>query len=139
MWKKGMCAAMLVTLPISAVMVGNFAWVVSRMFSPCVGWGGKPPTANGSCKQYSTTSQTRARSLLAAVPLHDAIIRAAFLGAWGTSRLRQLPVVGAGLLMLLEAIPLMWSAGPLAVLAGVGLLVLAYRMEHQPGFSSRVP
>jgi len=33
--------------------------------------------------------------------------------------------------MLLEAIPLLWSFAPLAFLAGIGLLVVAYRMENQ--------
>jgi hypothetical protein len=139
MWRKGIFAAILVTLPISAVAVGTLAWGVGQMFSPCLGWGGKPPAPNRSCNAYSTASQTRIQALLSALPLQGVIILAALLGVWGTVRLRQLPVVGAGLLMLLEAIPLLWSAAPLAVLAGIGLLVLAYRMENQPGFSNRDP
>jgi len=63
--------------------------------------------------------------------LQGGILLAAVLGIWGTVRLRQVAVVVAGLVMLLEAIPLLWSFAPLAFLAGIGLLVVAYRMENQ--------
>jgi hypothetical protein len=53
---------------------------------------------------------------------------AAVLGIWGTLRARQWMVVLAGCLMILEAIPLMFSLWPLALLAGVGFFRTAYRM-----------
>ena len=42
--------------------------------------------------------------------------------------MRQTIVIIAGCLMLLEIFPLALSVWPLALLAGVGLLVIAYRM-----------
>ena len=137
MWRKGVVAAILVVLPISAVAVGTLGWSVSQMFSPCVGWGGKPPATHGSCRQYSVDSQTRTQAALWAALLQGVILLAAVLGVWGTVRLRQIAVIFAGLLMFLEAVPLLFSAAPLAVLASFGLLVVAYRMENQTEFSNR--
>jgi hypothetical protein len=74
---------------------------------------------------------------LSAAPLQGIILLAAVLGVWGTVRLRQLVVIFSGLLMFLEAIPLLWSAAPLALLASGGLFVVAYRMENQTEFSNR--
>jgi len=131
MWRKGICAAILLALPISAVAVGTLAWGVSQLFNPCVGWGGQSPAAKGSCKEFTVSSGTRIKAALSAVPLQGGILLAAVLGVWGTVRLRQVAVIVAGLVMLLEAVPLLFSFAPLALLAGVGLLVVAYRMGNQ--------
>ncbi len=134
MWRKGICAAVLLILPISTVAIGSAAYSLTKMFSPCVGWGGKSPIGvvpRGSCREFSVNSGTRTQALLSAVPVQGVILLAAVLGVWGTARLRQPAVLIAGLLMLLEVIPLVFSFAPLAVLAGAGLLVVAYRMEKQ--------
>jgi hypothetical protein len=133
MWRKGICAAVLLILPISTVAIGSAAYSVSKMFSPCVGWGGKSPVGvvpKGLCREFSVNSGTRTQALLSAVPVQGVILLAAVLGVWGTARLRQPAVIIAGLVMLLEVIP-SFSFAPLAVLAGAGLLVVAYRMEKQ--------
>jgi hypothetical protein len=62
------------------------------------------------------------------VAVQGVILLAAVLGIWGTLRARQWMVVLAGCLMILEAIPLMFSLWPLALLAGVGFFWTAYRM-----------
>jgi len=56
------------------------------------------------------------------------ILMASILGIWGTVRSKQAMVIISGLLMLLEGIPLVFSFWPLALLAGGGLLLVAYRM-----------
>jgi len=63
------------------------------------------------------------------VAVQGVILAAAALAIWGAFRPRRQLVTVAGLLMLLEAIPTIFSVAPLALLAGVGFLVIAHRME----------
>lgn len=62
------------------------------------------------------------------VAVQGVILLGAGLGIWGAIRERQVAVLVAGLLMLLEVVPTLFSVFPLALLAGVGFLVIAYRM-----------
>ena len=66
---------------------------------------------------------------MAGVP--GVILLAGVLGIWGTVRRREAVVVFAGVLMLLEMIPLGLTLWPLALLAGVGFLIIAYRMPDR--------
>jgi len=134
MWRKGIWAATLVALPISIVAIASVAYCGRALISPCVGWGGSPPTnatEKATCKAYTVDSRTRAQAVLSAAGVQGVILLAAVLAVWGTVRLRQLAVVGAGLLMLLETIPTLFSFSPLALFAGIGLLVVGYRMPNQ--------
>ena len=134
MWRKGIWVAALVALPISLVAIASLAYGGAKLVSPCVGWGGNPPavvTAKATCKVYTLDSRTRAHAVVSAAGVQGVILLAAALALWGTVHLRQHAVVGAGLLMLLEIIPTLFSCSLLALFAGVGLLVVAYRMPNQ--------
>jgi len=140
MWRKGILAAALVALPVSLVAIASMAYCGAELVSPCVGWGGSPParvTAKATCKVYSVDSRTRAQAVGSAAGVQGVILLAAALALWGTVHLRQHAVVGAGLLMLLEIIPTLFSLSPLALFAGVGLLVVAYRMPNQTALENR--
>jgi len=74
-------------------------------------------------------SRTRTQAALSTAAVQGVILVAAALGIWGTIRSRQAAVIVAGLLMLLEMIPTLFSAAPLALLAGAGFLLVAYHMD----------
>jgi hypothetical protein len=134
MWRKGTLAAALVALPVSLVAIASMAYCGANLVSPCVGWGGKPPavlTAKATCKVYTVDWRTRAQAVFSAAGVQGVILLAAALALWGTVHLRQLAVVGSALLMLLEIFPMLFSFAPLALFAGVGLFVVAYRMPNQ--------
>ncbi len=77
-------------------------------------------------------SRTRTQAALGLVGVQGVILVAAILGIWGTVRARQTLVIAAGLLMLVEIIPTIFSASPLALLAGAGFLFVAYRLPARP-------
>ncbi|MGA2133864.1 MAG: hypothetical protein ABSH50_16335 [Bryobacteraceae bacterium] len=131
MRRKGTWAAVLVALPIALVAIGSVAYFFSQIASPCVVWRGSgslPASASHSCRQITGQDETTLRAAAEAVAVQGVILLAAALGIWGAIRSRQTAVIIAGLLMLLEMIPTMFSVAPLALLAGVGFLVIAYRM-----------
>jgi len=139
MWRTGIWAAALAALPILSVAIASMAYGEAQLINPCVGWGGNPPasaTAKAACKAYMVVSRTKAQAVLSAAGVQGVILLAASLGVWGTVRLRQRAVVCAGLLMLLETIPTLFSFSPLALFAGIGLLVVAYRMPNRTGHPS---
>jgi hypothetical protein len=74
-------------------------------------------------------SRTRTQAALSVVAVQGVILAAAALAIWGAIHTRQRLVIIAGLIMLLEIIPTLFSASPLVLLAGVGFLVIANRME----------
>jgi uncharacterized protein YfaP (DUF2135 family) len=124
--------AVLVALPILIVTIASLAYFSAELTSPCVGWGGgnfyRSAGAREHCVQYTVRSQTRAQAALTKAAVQGIILVAAALGIWGTARARQAVAIVAGLLMLLEMIPTLFSVSPLALLAGSGFLVVAYRM-----------
>lgn len=139
MWRKGIWAATLAALPISLVAIASMAYCGAQLINPCVGWGGRPPTrvtAESTCKAYTVDSRTRGQAALSAAGVQGVILLAAALAVWGTVRLRQRAVVCGGLLMLLETIPTLFSFSPLALFAGIGLLVVAYRMPNRTALRS---
>jgi hypothetical protein len=70
------------------------------------------------------------RAVVTMIAVQGVILLAAVLGISGTVRPRQWIVVLAACLMTLEAVPLVFSFWPLALLAGVGFFGTAYRMQH---------
>ena len=130
MWRRGTLAAVLVALPISIVAMATMSCFFAQLADPCAGWDGNFNRAVGAehhCSQVMVDSRTKVKAALTAVAVQGVILAAAALGIWGAIRSRQVVVVVAGLLMLLEMIPTLFSASPLALLAGIGFLIVAYR------------
>ncbi len=121
----------LVCLPVAVIAIISIIHYSTRLVSPCVGWaGGNFPTSadvKSPCQSYSVDSRTRAEATLWMAGVSGVILLATGLAMWGTLRSRQAVVIVAGLLMLCEMIPLGLTLWPLALLAGAGLLVVAYR------------
>lgn len=127
---------MFVALPISTVAIGSMAYFLRQSVSPCVMWAGSNSASvhgNGShgCREITGVGQTRLQAAVEKVAVPGVILIAAVLGVWGTARSRQTVVIVAGLLMLLEMIPTGFSVWPLALLAGIGFLVIANRMPER--------
>lgn len=133
MLRKPMWTAVLFAAPISLAAVATTVYFLIQLTSPCVGWGGGHfygrVGAEHPCRQYTVDSRTRSQAALTMVAVQGVILTAAALGIWGTIRTRQQAVALAGILMLLEMIPTIFSFAPLALLAGIGFLVIAHRME----------
>lgn len=132
--RKQTWAAVLVALPIAIAAIATMGYFFVQLTSPCVGWGGGSFYGNASaqhgCKEIMVDSRTRTQAALLMVAVQGVILVAAALGIWGAVRSQQAAVIVAGLLMLLEMIPTIFSLAPLALLAGVGFLVIAYRMPN---------
>ena len=134
MWRGRTWAAVLVALPISTFAIGSVASFSFELTSPCVLWpdsGGYVASASHPCREVTGLGETRMRASIEAAAVPGMILMAAALGIWGAVRSRQAVVIVAGLLMVLEMIPTIFSVAPLALLAGVGFLVVAYRMPDR--------
>lgn len=141
MRRTAISAAILITLPISIVAIASIANYVAELTSPCVVWGGgnfhKAADVKTTCKQYSGDSRTRSQAVLWMAGVPGVILMAAVLGVWGAVTSKKIILVVAGLLMLPEVVLLVFSFWPLALLAGVGLLVVAYRLPAQADSGKR--
>ena len=131
--------AVLFAVPISIFAVRAIALTLGELVDPCLIWSA--PTSGhfyrrahtsstaGPCAQYIQRSDTKTHAILLMLAVPGVILLAAVLGIMGMARSRQWMVVLAGLLMVFEAAPTIFSIGVLALLAGVGLLILAFRLE----------
>jgi hypothetical protein len=132
MQRAATAATVLLALPVLIVAIASIAHFSAEFADPCVGWGGghfyRSDHANDTCRQYTVDSRTRTQAALSMAFVPGVILLTAVLGIWGTFRLRQTVVIVAGLSMFLEMIPLALTVWPLALLAGTGFLVAAYRM-----------
>jgi len=119
--------AVLATLPITLVAVRGIAVDVIGMFDPCTEWGGGDSGSfyhelHEPCKQYKINGETKTRAAIRLSLVPGLILLAATMGIWGVLRSRWRPSLFGGCVMMMEAIPLIFSVAPLALLAGAGLL-----------------
>jgi hypothetical protein len=115
------------------IAIASISSVITRLpkfLDPCVEWGverasGRLP-ASGPCRDHiEGTSQTKSGAVMQLLLVHGGILAASVLGIIGT--LRPAPVLSAlaAFFFLLEAIPLVFSFAPLAVLASALFLLEA--------------
>jgi hypothetical protein len=135
MWRRGTWAAVLAVLPISAISFGSSIYIIGELTSPCVVWSGGnihagagAQTPMDPCTQHMGVGETRVHAVLMLASVQGVILAAAALGIWGAVRSRRVALIAAGCLMLLEVFPTVFSIWPLALLAGLGFLTVAYRV-----------
>ena len=135
MWRPGTWAAVLAVLPISAISFGSSIYIIGELTNPCVVWGGGnthtgagAQTAAAPCTGYRGVGETRPHAVLMLAGVQGVILAAAALGIWGAVRSRRVALIAAGCVMLLEMFPAIFSIWPLALLAGLAFLTVAYRM-----------
>ena len=133
--------AVIISLPVCCVAVRAIAIEVADLSDPCVEWGAAEDGsfrrgAGDGCAQRTGFAETRtlAEARTAAVP--GMILLAAVLGVWGAARSRRKMTAIGALLVILEAIPLVFSLWPLPLLAGAGFLWLA-RRDLEPPYPTR--
>ncbi|MGA3026087.1 MAG: hypothetical protein ABSF98_15065 [Bryobacteraceae bacterium] len=129
--------AVLLALPVCLVAVRAIGIEVSDFFDPCFSWAVPNPgtgfiRANDPCVEHSGTSETKIQAAVRTAGVSGVIILAAVLGIWGEARSRRKMTAIGACLMILEAIPLVFSVWPLPLLAGAGFIWLARRDFEPP-------
>ena len=135
MWRRATWAAVLAALPISAIAFGSSISILGELTNPCVVWGGGnshtgagAQTAGDPCTQHQGVGESRIHAVLMLAGVQGLILAAAALGIWGAVRSRRVALRAAGCVMLFEMLPTVFSVWPLAMLAGLGFLTVAYRV-----------
>ena len=137
---KQVLVAVLAALPIGLMAMRGVALEVRDLLDPCLQWGEfnsgssmmPPPgtqAGNPCYTRVSGTSETRQGSIIRTLLVSGGILAAIVLGVFGAARSRPgLVGIGAGL-MLVEAVPLIFTVAPLAVLASGVFLWVAIRLR----------
>jgi hypothetical protein len=141
MRSKAFLVAMVASLPIGLVAIRAVAMEVRDLSDPCMHWGQSSDWGYGTIAPFSArssdpcathvsgTSQTRAGAIMRTLLVPGGILAAIVLGVFGAARSRPWLVgIGAGL-MLLEAVPLIFSVAPLALLSGGVFLWVASQVR----------
>ena len=121
---------------IAVAAIGLLITEVPRFSDPCIqwgvdGWSGQLPSS-GPCRDHvEGTSETKIGAMTRLFLVHGGIILASVFGIIGA--LRRIPVLSfmAGVLFLLEAIPLVFSFAPLMFVASALFFSIA-RPEQAP-------
>jgi len=126
---KQLLVAVLASLPIGLVAMRGVALEVRDFVDPCLQWGESnsgssmiPPPGtqpgNPCSTRVSGTAGTKQGSIIRTALVSGGILAAIALGVFGAARSRP-GLVGIGaILMLVEAVPLIFSVAPLALLSG---------------------
>ena len=135
---KQLLVAVLASLPIGVVAMRGVVLEVRDLLDPCRHWAESPSSSSfmilsprgGPCYTgISGTSETKTGAIIRTLLVPGGILAAIALGVLGTARSRPgLVGIGAGL-MLVEAVPLIFSVAPLAVLTGCVFLWVANRLK----------
>ena len=132
--------AVLASLPIGLLAVRGVALQVRDLLDPCLQWGesnsgssmipprGVPP-GSPCYTRVSGTSETRQGSIIRTALVSGGILAAIVLGVFGAARSRPGLVATAAGLMLVEAVPLIFSVAPLALLSGGVFLWVANQIR----------
>ncbi len=138
---KPILLAVLASLPLGLVAVSAVVQEVRDLWDPCLHWGQSSDWGYGTIAPFSArssdpcathvsgTSQTRAGAIMRTLLVPGGILAAIALGVLGATRSRQRLVVTGACLMLVEAVPLIFSVAPLALLAGGVFLWVANRLR----------
>jgi hypothetical protein len=135
MWQRTLLL-LLIALPISAVAIGTAARTVNELFDPCVSWGIGESGAghiypHDPCGTHTGYEKTRTQTCITLAAIQGVMLLAAVLGIWGAARSRPKIMLLAGIVMILEMIPTVFSAAPLAVLTGAGFIFMGIRLQNQ--------
>ena len=138
---KPILVAMLVSLPIGLVAVSGVVQEVRNLFDPCLHWAESsdpgsfislPPHAaqpgSPGATHVSGTAETRQGSIIRTFAVSGGILLAVTVGIIGAARSRYQFVFLTGWSMFL-VILFLFSVWPLALLAGVGFLWVANRLQ----------
>jgi hypothetical protein len=138
---KPILIAVLVSLPLGLVAIRAIVMEVRDLSDPCLHWGESSDWGSGvilsssarpagpCAAHFSGTSETKAGAIIRTLLVPGGILAAITLGVLGAARWRPgLVGIGAGL-MLVEAVPLIFSLAPLALLTGGVFLWVANRLQ----------
>ncbi|HLN02452.1 MAG TPA: hypothetical protein VK335_24405 [Bryobacteraceae bacterium] len=138
---KPILLAVLASLPLGLVAVSAVVQEVRDLSDPCLHWGDISGSGSGvilsssarpagPCAMHgSGTSETKAGAMIRTLLVPGGILAAIVLGVLGAARSRQRLVRIGACLMLVEAVPLIFSVAPLALLAGGVFLWVANRLR----------
>ena len=129
--------ATLVSLPLTVVAVRALAIDLRNFSDPCFHWGvGSEGHFSGSleasvrlddpcARRYSSTSEAKKQALIRLLIVPGGILAAVAFAMLGAVRSRPVFAVVGACLMLLEAVPTIFSVAPIAVLTGLAYLLVA--------------
>jgi len=134
MRRTGVLLTIVIALPLSVIAMVALVKELSDQFNPCVRW---EPAAFGSyrmgagerCAQMTVRSETRSQAAIRVLAVPGVIVFGAVIGVLGTARRRPMLVFAAACLMFIEALPLVFSFWPLALVTGAWFLYVANRLR----------
>ena len=136
---KPTLVALLASLPIGLIAMRAIVMEVRELSDSCLQWGQLSDWGNGRIARSSArsgdpcstrvsgTSETRQGSIIRTLLVPGGILAAIALGILGAARSQQRVAGIAAVLMLVEALPLIFGVAPLAVLTGGVFLWVATR------------
>jgi hypothetical protein len=126
----------LVAIPMAGVAVGTASHEIEQLNDPCATWGlGNSGSGyihpHDPCSQRSGHSETKAEAYGVLAAVQGIILLAAVLAIWGAAGSRPKAMLLAGVLMVFESVPLVFSLWPLALLTGGGLIYLGISLQKR--------
>ena len=130
---------LLIALPMAAIAIGTAFHKLDQLNDPCAAWdvgssGSGYIHPGDPCSQRSGYGETKEQAYLMLAGVQGVILLAGILAVWGAAASPKLMLL-AGVLMILEAPPLLFSIGPLALLTGAGLICVGIRLPDRRKFA----
>ena len=122
--------AAIISLPLGLVAVRAVAITVGQFSDPCFQWntgnsGSATIRSDDPCRSRSGTSETQTQAVARMLIVPGGILAGLALGIIGTARSRAGLAVAGAVVVFVEAVPLLFSFAPLAVLTSGVFLLLA--------------
>ena len=122
--------AVMVSLPLGLVAVRAVAITVGQFFDPCFQWntgnsGSATIRSDDPCRSRSGTSETQTQAAAGMLMVPGGVLVGLALGIIAAARGRAGLAVAGAVVVFVEAVPLMFSFAPLAVLTSGVFLLLA--------------
>jgi hypothetical protein len=126
--KRAIALAALIALPVVSFVAWSATNTMRRLNDPCVEWGvtGELERAVApGCRSFQSTTQTKKQAVTWLILLQGGMLIAAVAGLIGAIRARPKFSVAGAAILLLVAIPAMFSIGLLLLAESALLLVVA--------------
>jgi hypothetical protein len=128
---------------MSIFAVRAIAMTVPHFSDPCFRWGSDASSRSRAsftgtgiirpgdpCQYYAATSETKTEAVVRLSLVPGVVLFAAVLGTIGVLGGRATRTLVASVFMLLEAVPLVFTLAPLAILTGGALLAVGLRQRR---------
>ncbi len=139
---SGILLVVLSAVPMVLIATRAISYNRSRVSDPCLQWGQSTVVTDATVPQspgdpchgsVSITSETKVQAKAFVLLISGGVLVASSLALLGAGIRRPLLIVAGACVMFLEAVPMVWSFGWLAVLTGGAFLLIAKKVSYDVG------